>query len=54
MNCPKCDEPMEPDDRVFWLPVHVPGNIPPISNSLGLSVRAYRCEDCEYVILKLA
>lgn len=51
MNCPKCSEPMKVHDDVFWLPRHAPNNNPPISNSGGMRVRAYKCEECGYVLL---
>lgn len=54
MNCPKCDTPIAVNNNTFWLPQHIPANNPPISQTEGLPVRVYRCEECEYVILKLA
>lgn len=53
MDCPKCEEPMTPQDGVFWLPRHEPNNTPlPISTTQGLRVRVYWCEECGYVLLE--
>lgn len=53
MDCPKCDEHMELLQDTFVLPRHSPNDHPPISANGGLPVRAYKCEDCGYVILGL-
>lgn len=57
MDCPKCEEPMEPDpdNRVFLLPTYEPHNAPlQIGTNQGLRVRVYRCQECGYVLLGLA